>query len=221
MNLKNELESNNRVESRVIELEQLFASRDLLSEQSKPITNKLRTILRQLDLNLEIDPASIKNRYLKRLLDECRLFLNEAFEWQNYWEYNLAYKVEGCWLKCSLDLMISSEGEILLLDWSGIENNPLLPMQVYLVCLKLNIAPNKVRTVSLVANSLKEERLICFVRQNYYTNDLVIAKQNLEEALGAYDKGLLLPSESNWESVEESSLEEILQELDAAPEIAI
>ena len=195
-------------EVKVIALEELFADFALEPQEiAKPVPTKLKTALKQLNLGMSSDSVTRGNDYLERLIGECHLFLPEVKKWQNYWDCCLAYKVEDFWLRFQLDLFLSENKELVILDWSGREHNPLLPLQVYLLCLKLNLPPSMVRTVGLISTPLSEERRINFKRISYYSNDLVIARQTLEDALESMGNPF---SFSNGSDKSELSREQII-----------
>ena len=106
-----------RIES--IDLSELYP--DL--ETGRPVTTKLRTLLRQVDLKIDTQNLLENNSYLNRLVTECKLFLPEMFQsrWKKNWEFPLAGKIKGTLIKSSADLIISPEQEITIVDWSGVE----------------------------------------------------------------------------------------------------
>ncbi len=160
-------------------------------ERGMPVTSKLRTLLRQIDLKIATQQMLQNNSYLTRLLNECKLFLPEMFhpQWSKNWGFSLAGKVQGGWVRSILDLMISTEQEVRVVDWSGIEINPIAIAQTYLLCQKLDLAPDRVSIISLASNDLKSDLRIKFVRNRVGDNDFVICEQELRERLELYKEG--------------------------------
>ena len=97
-----------RIES--IDLSELYP--DL--ETRRPVTTKLRTLLRQVDLKIDNQSILENNSYLDRLVAECKLFLTEMFQSRlpKSWEFPLARKMKETLIKSSTDLIIFPEREV-------------------------------------------------------------------------------------------------------------
>ena len=129
------------------------------SQEGMPVTGKLRTLLRQIDAEIDNERVLVNNSYLKRLVTECRLFLPEMFssEWSKYWGYRVTAQLGENWLQCELDVVQSKDKQLKIINWSGIEASPLTQAGAYLLTKKFDLIPNNVSVVSLIANSLDSD----------------------------------------------------------------
>lgn len=209
----------------IVNLSELYPDRD----RGMPVTPKLRTLLRQISIGIDVRKIVENNPYLARLMTECQLLFPEVFnkKLNQHWDYQVAWQFEGGWLESLLDLVAMQDRNMLIIDWSGLEvsaiakrgRSPIATAQAYILCQRLKLPPNKISIISLLTNDLKADRRICFSRRRVFTNDLVICEQELEERLDLLHQGkdlrLVLPEK---ESETESSL---LTEIEAIPEIVI
>lgn len=197
--------------------------------QRMPVTPKLRTLLRQISIGIDVQKIVENNPYLARLITECQLLFPEVFNQKlnKHWDYQVAWQFEGGLLESMLDIVAMQDRNILIIDWSGLEVNaiakrgghPIATAQAYILCQQLKLPPNKISIISLLTNNLKADHRICFGRRRIFTKDLVICEQELKERLDLLHQGndlrLVLPEK---ESETEYSL---LTEIEAIPEIAI
>ncbi|NJO95042.1 MAG: hypothetical protein HC764_02415 [Pleurocapsa sp. CRU_1_2] len=193
--------------------------------QGMPVTPKLRTLLRQISIGIDVQKIVENNPYLARLITECQLLFPEVFnkKLNKHWDYQVAWQFEGGWLESLLDIVAMQDRNMLIIDWSGLEVNaiakrgrsPIATAQAYIVCQQLKLPPNKISIISLLTNDLKANHRICFGRRRIFTNDLVICEQELKERLDLLHQGkdlrLILPER-------EFSL---LTEIESIPEIVI
>lgn len=201
--------------------------------QGMPVTPKLRTLLRQISMGIDVQKIVKNNPYLARLMTECQLLFPEVFnkKLNQHWDYQVAWQFEGGWLESLLDLVAMQDYNMLIVDWSGLEVNaiakgvakpiaqrgrsPIATAQAYILCQQLKLPPNKISIISLLTNDLKADHRICFSRRRIFTNDLVICEQELGKRLDLLHQGkdlrLVLPEK-------EFSL---LTEIEAIPEIVI
>ncbi|NJL51240.1 MAG: hypothetical protein HC930_01685 [Hydrococcus sp. SU_1_0] len=194
-----------------------------------PVTPKLRTLLRQISIGIDVREIVENNPYLARLMTECRLLFPEVFNLKlnKHWDYQVAWQFEGGWVASLLDLVAMQDRNMLIIDWSGLEVNaiakrgrsPIATAQAYILCQQLKLPPNKISIISLLTNDLKADRRICFGRRRIFTNDLVVCEQELGERLDLLHQGkdlrLVLPEK-------ESETEfDLLTEIEAIPEIVI
>ena len=175
-----------RIES--IDLSELYP--DL--EKGRPVTTKLRTLLRQVDLKIDTQSILENNSYLDRLVTECKLFLPEMFQSRlpKSWEFPLARKMKETLIKSSTDLIIFPEREVTIIDWTGIEINPVARAKAYLLCQQLNLTPARISIVTLISNDLKSDLRIKFSRKVISNNDLVICERDLRERLESIEQGV-------------------------------
>lgn len=197
--------------------------------QGMPVTLKLRTLLRQISIGIDVQKIVENNPYLARLMTECQLLFPEVFnkKLNKHWDYQVAWQFEGGWLESMLDIVAMQDRNMLIIDWSGLEVNaiakhgrsPIATAQAYILCQQLKLPPNKISIISLLTNDLKANHRICFGRRRIFTNDLVICEHELGARLDLLHQGkdlrLVLPEK---ESETEYSL---LTEIEAIPEIAI
>jgi len=207
-------EIDKQLETRVIDLNELYPDIARM-----PVSSKLRTYLRQVSLKIAQEKVLDNNPYLDRLVTETSLFLPEMFLdcWVKHWEYQLAIKLEDSWLNTSLDFAINRENEILIIDWSGIESDLIAVAQAYLLSQRLDSQPQNVSVVSLIANSLNEDRRINFVRRLFGDNDFYICQQELNERLVRLVRG----EDLNLVLEPEPNELDILLDIESIPEIAI
>lgn len=201
-------------ETRVVDLNELYPD-----VEKMPVSSKLRTYLKQVSLKIANEKMLDNNPYLARLVMESSLFLPEMFldRWVKHWEYQLAIKQEGSWLSTSLDFAINRENEILVIDWSGIDSDCLAVAQANLLSQRLGSEPRNISVVSLIANSLNEDRRINFIRRLFRDRDFCICQQELGERLIRLDRGEDLNSVPEPEPKEPNSLLNI----ESIPEVAI
>lgn len=197
--------------------------------QGMPVTPKLRTLLRQISMGIDVQKIVENNPYLARLMTECQLLFPEVFnkKLNIHWDYQVAWQFEGGWLESLLDIVAMPDYNMLIIDWSGLEVNaiaergrsPIATAQAYILSQQLKLPPNKISIISLVTNDLKADHRLCFSRRKIFTNDLVICEQELGKRLALLHQGkdlrLVLPEK---ESEAEFSL---LTEIEAIPEIVI
>jgi hypothetical protein len=189
--------------------------------QGMPVTPKLRTLLRQRSMGIDVQKIVENNPYLARLMTECQLLLPEVFnkKLNQNWDYQVAWQFEGRWLKSLLDIVAMQDCNILIIDWSGLEVNAIATAQAYILCQQLKLPPNKISIISLLTNDLKADHRICFGRRRIFTNDLVICEQELGARLDLLYQGndlrLVLPEK------ESETKYSLLTEIEAIPEIAI
>jgi hypothetical protein len=205
--------------------------------QGMPVTPKLRTLLRQISMGIDVQKIVENNPYLARLITECQLLFPEVFnkKLNKHWDYQVALQFEGRWLESMLDIVAMQDRNMLIIDWSGLEVNaiakgvaepivkrgrsPIATAQAYILCQQLKLPPNKISIISLLTNDLKANHRICFGRRRIFTNDLVVCEQELKERLDLLHQGkdlrLVLPEQ---ESETEFNL---LTEIEAIPEISI
>jgi hypothetical protein len=93
--------------------------------QGMPVTPKLRTLLRQISMGIDVQKIVEHNPYLARLITECQLLFPEVFnkKLNQNWDYQVAWQFEGGWLESLLDLVVMQDRNILIVDWSGLEIN--------------------------------------------------------------------------------------------------
>ncbi|PSB07115.1 hypothetical protein C7B62_20825 [Pleurocapsa sp. CCALA 161] len=189
--------------------------------QGMPVTPKLRTLLRQMSMGIDVQKIVEHNPYLARLMTECQLLFPEMFnkKLNQYWDYQVAWQFEGGWLESLLDLVAMQDYNMLIIDWSGLEVNEIATAQAYILSQQLKLPPNKISIISLLTNDLKADLRICFSRRRIFTNDLVVCEQELGERLALLHQGkdlrLIL---SEQESETEFNL---LTEIEGIPEISI
>ena len=206
----NEIEK--QLETRVIDLNELYP--DL---KRMPVSFKLRIYLRQVSLKIAPEKILENNSYLDRLVTETSLFLPEMFldRWEKHWEYQVAIKQGGSWVSLSLDFAINREDEILIIDWSGMECDRIAVAQAYLLSQRLNFQPQNVSVVSLIANSLNEDRRINFVRRLFGNNDFYICQQELSERL------VRLARREDLNPEPEPNEPDLLLNIESIPEVVI
>lgn len=197
-------------ETRVVDLDELYPGIERM-----PVSYKLRTYLRQLNLKIAPDEILNNNPYLARLATETSLFLPEMFldRWVKHWKYQVAIALDSHWLSTSLDFAINRENEILTIDWSGIHSDRLALAQAYLLSQRLGLEPRHVSVVSLIANPLNEDRRINFVRRLFGNNDFYVCQQELSERLVLLVRGEDLNPDL--------TLEDPLPDIDSIPEVVI
>lgn len=89
--------------------------------------------------------------------------------------------------------------------------------QAYLLSQRLGSQPKNISVISLIANSLNEDRRINFIKRQFGDNDFYICQQELNERF------VLLARGEDLNPVSEAELKEPnpLQDIESIPEIAI
>ena len=205
-------EIDKQLETRVIDLNELYPDAERM-----PVSSKLRTYLRQVSLKIAPEKMLENNSYLDRLVTETSLFLPEMFldRWVKHWKYQVAIALEGVWVSSSLDFAVNRENEILVIDWSGMQSDRTAVAQAYLLSQRLNFQPQNVSVVSLIANSLNEDRRINFVRRLFGNNDFYICQQELSERL------VRLARREDLNPEPEPNEPDLLLNIESIPEVVI
>jgi hypothetical protein len=151
----------------IVNLSELYP--DLV--QGMPVTPKLRALLRQISIGIDVQKIVENNPYLARLMTECRLLFPEVFnkKLNKHWDYQVAWQFKGEWLKSLLDIVAMQDRNMLIIDWSGLEVNAIATAQAYILCQQLKLPPNKISIISLLTNDLKANHRICFGRRRIFT----------------------------------------------------
>jgi len=87
--------------------------------------------------------------------------------------------------------------------------------QAYLLSQRLNFQPQNVSVVSLIANSLNEDRRINFVRRLFGNNDFYICQQELSERL------VRLARREDLNPEPEPNEPDLLLNIESIPEVVI
>ena len=181
-----EIEKQPETAVRVVDLNELHPDVERM-----PVSSKLRTYLKQVSLKIASDKILENNSYLARLVTESSLFLPEMFldRWVKHWEYQVATALESIWISSSIDFAVNRENEIIVIDWSGMDDDAIAVAQAYLLSQRLGFEPRNISVVSLIANPLNEDRRINFIRRLFEDNDFIICQQELSERLVLLARG--------------------------------
>ncbi|MGL6337604.1 MAG: hypothetical protein ACRC80_00505 [Waterburya sp.] len=202
---------------KIIEVSQLYPA-----QEGKSISIKLKTLLKQINYQINNQSLLQNNSYLNRLVIECKLFLPEIFNGQfvQHWDYQVAIKLYGNWLQCSIDWLKSPDNQVKIIDWSGIEANPLVVAKAYLLAQRLDISPNNISIVSLIINPLTSDRRINFVKKTLSQDLFMVCEQDLNQRLSLIVDGVdlhqvqapVLATVENSQLVDIESIPEVVLE---------